>query len=119
MSNVLNKKHVVLFSFLNMYVVILFDLYYLIFPLFFSFCYVVNSAVSHRQINDISRPRDTGGGFLLEDDEDEFLNEERPIVNQPAPLFEEDRPHCEECKNEFVESYLYRNFDHPVCDDCR
>jgi hypothetical protein len=32
---------------------------------------------------------------------------------------EPDRPICKECKEEFDDSYLFQNFDHPVCDSCR
>uniref|UniRef100_A0A6V7JYT4 XPA C-terminal domain-containing protein n=1 Tax=Bracon brevicornis TaxID=1563983 RepID=A0A6V7JYT4_9HYME len=37
---------------------------------------------------------------------------------EPAPKFV-DLPICEECKKEFDNSYLLKNFDYSVCDNCR
>lgn len=41
------------------------------------------------------------------------------LTAEPAPVMEPDRPICKECKEEFDDSYLFQNFDHPVCDSCR
>ncbi|XP_076350159.1 DNA repair protein complementing XP-A cells homolog Xpac [Tachypleus tridentatus] len=58
------------------------------------------------------RPKDTGGGFLLEEDVPT-----RRVVVLPAPPVV--RPQCEECGNDFVHSYLSLHFNVLVCDSCR
>jgi len=63
---------------------------------------------------------DTGGGFLLEEKDlvipqDEELN----IVKELAAIAPTDAPKCIECKKDFSESFLYKNFDYHVCDACR
>ncbi|XP_035230232.1 DNA repair protein complementing XP-A cells homolog [Stegodyphus dumicola] len=76
--------------------------------------------VCQKEVNAISRPRDTGAGFFAEEDDTDLLAaEERPIVSTPAPLFSGDRPICIECKEEFNDSYLQTHFDFQVCDGCR
>lgn len=63
---------------------------------------------------------DSGGGFLLEEDDD--LDEAilREITEDPAPiLIESDKPTCLECSEKFSTSYLFETFDYPACDNCR
>ncbi|XP_037787670.1 DNA repair protein complementing XP-A cells-like [Penaeus monodon] len=69
---------------------------------------------------------DTGGGFFIEENEnpgneitDDDMDAAMKLVTEPAPLFEEDRPFCLECDHPFNNSFLFHNFDHPVCDQCR
>ncbi|XP_055953556.1 DNA repair protein complementing XP-A cells-like [Argiope bruennichi] len=76
-------------------------------------------AITQKEVNTISRPRDTGAGFFAEDDESDLNPENRPLVSTPAPLFSSDRPICLECNEEFNDSYLQTHFDHHVCDSCR
>lgn len=67
-----------------------------------------------------SRLIDTGGGFLIEQDElDEQASRSVTVSADPAPIIEPDRPHCLECDNPMADSYLYRWFLHAVCDTCR
>ncbi|XP_069960946.1 DNA repair protein complementing XP-A cells [Cherax quadricarinatus] len=65
---------------------------------------------------------DTGGGFFIEETDgisnDDMLTAMK-LVTDPAPLFEEDRPHCLDCDHPFDSSFLFKNFDHPTCDQCR
>lgn len=37
----------------------------------------------------------------------------------PAPVIHPDKPVCEDCGEEFSDSYLFRTFDHLACDGCR
>ncbi|ROT67242.1 putative DNA repair protein [Penaeus vannamei] len=69
---------------------------------------------------------DTGGGFFIEENEtpaneitDDDIDAAMKLVTEPAPLFEEDRPFCLECDHPFNNSFLFHNFDHRVCDQCR
>ncbi|XP_042893175.1 DNA repair protein complementing XP-A cells-like [Penaeus japonicus] len=69
---------------------------------------------------------DTGGGFFIEENEgptnefaDDDLEAAMKLVTEPAPLFEEDRPFCAECDHPFNNSFLFHNFNHSVCDQCR
>lgn len=64
---------------------------------------------------------DSGGGFLIEK---EIIsgtpeNVEKPEVVEeilPIPINYET---CTECNNQFIESYLLKNFAYSVCDKCR
>jgi len=63
---------------------------------------------------------DTGGGFLI--DENELLEEqskEVTVVQDPAPIVIPERPLCLECREPLHDSFLYRSFSHIVCDSCR
>ncbi|KAH0540305.1 DNA repair protein complementing XP-A cells homolog [Cotesia glomerata] len=60
---------------------------------------------------------DTGGGFLIEDDDD-LEQQMLKIEEIPAPIIE-NLPQCEECKKDFKDSYLLQKFDYAVCDACR
>ncbi|XP_033341520.1 DNA repair protein complementing XP-A cells homolog Xpac [Megalopta genalis] len=59
----------------------------------------------------------SGGGFLIEEDDD-LEDEMLKITEPPAPIIS-NLPHCEECQNEFKDSYLLQKFDLSVCDKCR
>lgn len=63
--------------------------------------------------------QNTGGGFLLEEDDDDSPLQSHEIHISQAPPIEEDRPHCDKCGVEFVDSFLSKNFDVYVCDNCR
>jgi len=72
--------------------------------------------------------KDTGGGFLIEEPASQRTNaelEEAELNNVLAAIVDdsEDLPldfkECIECKNGFVTSNLWVQFDHPVCDGCR
>ncbi|GLH03245.1 DNA repair protein complementing XP-A cells homolog [Gryllus bimaculatus] len=62
---------------------------------------------------------DTGGGFLLEENESEKKIDARTITELPGPILNPGQPTCLECQENFPDSYLYRSFDHSVCDSCR
>ncbi|XP_045495122.1 DNA repair protein complementing XP-A cells homolog isoform X2 [Colias croceus] len=66
--------------------------------------------------NCIPRAIDSGGGFLIEETEEEPL---RPVP-APAPIVHHtEQPHCLECERPFPQSYLFDTFDYSVCDECR
>ncbi|RMX45385.1 hypothetical protein pdam_00000843 [Pocillopora damicornis] len=67
----------------------------------------------------ISRVVDTGGGFLLDPEEDESQGERNNLVREPAPILYGDQLHCLECQKEFLTSYIYKYFEVYVCDKCR
>jgi len=61
---------------------------------------------------------DSGGGFFIE--ETDGKPDSRPvIVDTPGPILPFDQPNCEMCEKKFSDSYLFRTFDHVVCDNCR
>ncbi|KAK3858184.1 hypothetical protein Pcinc_035611 [Petrolisthes cinctipes] len=73
------------------------------------------------RIND-TKLIDTGGGFFIEEVEgvsQDDLEAAMQMVTEPVPLFDDERPRCVECTRKFNNSFLFHNFDHPVCDDCR
>ncbi|XP_037944915.1 DNA repair protein complementing XP-A cells homolog [Teleopsis dalmanni] len=66
---------------------------------------------------------DSGGGFLIEETHDklnenvpdtEKKNQEVETINIPITYQE-----CIECGDQFVDSFLYNNFQYSVCDKCR
>ncbi|XP_053988423.1 DNA repair protein complementing XP-A cells homolog [Hylaeus volcanicus] len=60
---------------------------------------------------------DSGGGFLIEENDD--LEEQMlQITAEPAPIVA-NLPCCDECKKEFKDSILLQTFDLTVCDKCR
>ncbi|KAK2169674.1 hypothetical protein LSH36_8g14036 [Paralvinella palmiformis] len=79
--------------------------------------YSLDHSQRSRQTKVPKQPVDTGGGFLLEEDD----TEPSPvnIVHPAPPLLGVDALLCEECNKEFMESYLYEKFDLPICDKCR
>ncbi|CAH3014653.1 unnamed protein product [Porites evermanni] len=63
---------------------------------------------------------DTGGGFLLDPDDEETLDiAQKNLVEDPAPVLGGHQIHCSECQKEFLTSYLYKHFEVSVCDNCR
>ncbi|XP_062063895.1 DNA repair protein complementing XP-A cells isoform X3 [Lepus europaeus] len=70
-------------------------------------------------VANVKAPRiiDTGGGFILEEEEEE--HKVGNIVHQPGPVLEFDYAICEECGKEFMDSYLMSHFDLATCDNCR
>ncbi|KAK4311545.1 hypothetical protein Pmani_016961 [Petrolisthes manimaculis] len=73
------------------------------------------------RIND-TKLIDTGGGFFIEEVEgvsQDDLDAALQMVTEPVPLFDDERPRCVECTRKFNNSFLFRHFDHPVCDDCK
>ncbi|XP_077989108.1 DNA repair protein complementing XP-A cells homolog [Glandiceps talaboti] len=63
---------------------------------------------------------DTGAGFLLEEENENDKDVDKiKIVEQPAPIIDDDRPSCEECNKQFSESYLLNHYNVDVCDGCR
>ncbi|XP_060537392.1 DNA repair protein complementing XP-A cells homolog [Cylas formicarius] len=63
--------------------------------------------------------KDTGGGFLLEEHENEPEESEYPLVQAEAPIIEPDRPECVECAKPFATSWLFEQFDCRCCDECK
>lgn len=62
-------------------------------------------------------PADSGGGFLLDDDEPALPPRARA---PPAPILDPaERPCCLDCERRFPQSYLFDTFGHNVCDECR
>ncbi|CAG9801701.1 unnamed protein product [Chironomus riparius] len=68
--------------------------------------------------------KDTNGGFLLDEVDHTVDEEERAAKIQK--LAEEDAMEvpvsyltCNECSEEFADSYLYKNFDFSCCDKCK
>lgn len=62
---------------------------------------------------------DTGAGFLLEEDPEEDVSAPVKIVHEPGPILGGDPFRCEDCGKGSQESYLFKHFEYPVCDDCR
>lgn len=62
--------------------------------------------------------KDTGGGFLLEEKDDDGNELVKPTVEDP-PILEFDRPICINCTAQFGKSWLFETFDYKVCDDCK
>ncbi|CAG9580821.1 unnamed protein product [Danaus chrysippus] len=71
----------------------------------------------HIEKKSIRPPVDSGGGFLLEAEEEESPPAPRaphaPIVHRP------DQPLCLHCGQPFPQSYLLDTFDYSACDGCR
>jgi DNA-repair protein complementing XP-A cells len=69
-----------------------------------------------------SAGRDTGGGFLLEEDEEEGATvggRDFKTVEDDAPALPDERMVCVECRKRFAESFLFSKFSFSVCDQCR
>jgi len=64
---------------------------------------------------------DTGGGFFLdeEDEEDKIKEALKPLESAPPPIMPPDQPECEDCGKDFAKSHLFTTFGHTVCDDCK
>ncbi|CAH2103068.1 unnamed protein product [Euphydryas editha] len=67
-----------------------------------------------------ARHVDTGGGFLLEEDEAQAAERSARPRAPPAPVVHRaEQPHCLLCERPFPQSYLFDTFDYSVCDACR
>lgn len=62
--------------------------------------------------------KDTGGGFLLEEEPDQPEEPVKITADEP-PIIDSDRPTCEKCDNLFASSWLYDCFECKVCDSCK
>ncbi|XP_050499169.1 DNA repair protein complementing XP-A cells homolog [Diabrotica virgifera virgifera] len=62
--------------------------------------------------------KDTGGGFLLEEN-DEPDELELLLAQEEAPILELDRPECGVCNKTFASSWLFDKFDYKCCDACK
>nr|XP_054754316.1 DNA repair protein complementing XP-A cells-like [Lytechinus pictus] len=61
---------------------------------------------------------DTGAGFLLEEGDEDPLDIV-PVPQEPGPVLGGDPLRCDECGRGFQDSYLFKHFEHTVCDECR
>ncbi|XP_028411272.1 DNA repair protein complementing XP-A cells homolog [Dendronephthya gigantea] len=66
-----------------------------------------------------SRTLDTGGGFLLDIDDQIEAEKELNVVFEPGPELGAEQLKCAECGKSFLESFLHKNFSVTVCDSCR
>ncbi|XP_066158137.1 DNA repair protein complementing XP-A cells homolog isoform X1 [Euwallacea fornicatus] len=67
-----------------------------------------------------TRYKDTGGGFLLEENPEQSEQDELSIVPPEAPpIVEPDRPECRDCHKLFATSWLFDNFGCKCCDECK
>lgn len=68
---------------------------------------------------------DSHAGFFIEDDPNSVDN--RPVVYENHEIIRTSHPDqpdttgmaCNECKMNFLSSFLHKNFDEPICDECR
>ena len=60
---------------------------------------------------------DSGGGFLIEEDNSVPVKVKR--VEEPAPVISGELSLCLECDKPFLDSYLLATYDFSVCDKCR
>ncbi|XP_031553476.1 DNA repair protein complementing XP-A cells homolog [Actinia tenebrosa] len=67
----------------------------------------------------LSRVVDSGGGFLLDAEEEELSRAPINIVEQPAPILGGHQLVCTICNKEFMDSLIFRIFDECICDSCR
>lgn len=63
--------------------------------------------------------KDTGGGFLLEETEENENLMPAITKTQEPPIIECDRPFCLMCEKSFATSWLLETFDYKVCDECK
>ncbi|TRY85735.1 hypothetical protein DNTS_031918 [Danionella cerebrum] len=76
------------------------------------------SALEGATSGKVAKTIDSGAGFFIEEDTAEEQQQKR-IVQQPAPVMEPDYLLCEDCQKPFMDSYLSNSFDLSVCDKCR
>lgn len=67
----------------------------------------------------IPRSIDTGGGFLVEDEEALEHVSASDLVEEPAPILDGPKDTCIDCNKKFSESRLYKHFEISVCDTCK
>ncbi|ENN81137.1 hypothetical protein D910_01965 [Dendroctonus ponderosae] len=64
--------------------------------------------------------KDTGGGFLLEENLEAPEEPQAVTVAQPeAGIIEPDRPECRNCEKPFATSWLFDTFNCRCCDECK
>lgn len=69
-----------------------------------------------------TRYKDSGGGFLIEES---TASQQPKQDDEPAKIIHTEATHpiqtyeCQDCKEEFLDSYLQTNFNYLVCDKCR
>lgn len=63
-----------------------------------------------------SKVVDSGGGFLLEEEE---VEPDKLLEDLPGAFLDGDLLLCDECLKPFTESFLYSKFELSVCDGCR
>ncbi|XP_068912313.1 DNA repair protein complementing XP-A cells homolog [Tenebrio molitor] len=61
--------------------------------------------------------KDTGGGFLLEEEPEKEFSDN--LVTQEPPVLEPDQPICKKCKKPFAVSWLFDNFLFKCCNSCK
>lgn len=66
-----------------------------------------------------SKFKDTGGGFLLEENPEETDTDDLPVAQTEAAIAEPDRPECRTCETPFATSFLFDTFDCKCCDNCK
>lgn len=71
-----------------------------------------------------TRFKDSGGGFLIE--ESAIAQDKKPAENEgPVKIVHTQATHpilnhkCQDCGEDFIDSYLQTNFSFMVCDNCR
>ena len=69
------------------------------------------------RISFLFRIIDSGGGFLIEEDNTVPIKVRK--VEEPAPVISGELTLCLECDKPFLDSYLLRTYDYSVCDKCR
>ncbi|XP_077061283.1 DNA repair protein complementing XP-A cells [Siphateles boraxobius] len=78
-----------------------------------------SSAIEGATCAKVAKTIDSGAGFFIEEETAEDEQQEKRVVQQPAPVMEPDYLMCEECQKPFMDSYLSNSFDLSVCDKCR
>ena len=64
----------------------------------------------------VSKGKDSGGGFLLEDDDDD---DEKQFDDKQQNVEPTDQVKCDGCSKEFISSFLRKNFNANICNECR
>jgi len=75
-----------------------------------------------KKISSQQQPRivDSGGGFFIEEeDENQSSSQPAPVMETLGPILPYDQPSCQTCEKKFGDSFLFRTFEHEVCDNCR
>lgn len=60
---------------------------------------------------------DSGGGFLIEEDDSVPVKVKK--VEEPAPVLAGELNICLDCDTPFLDSYLLNTYNYSVCDKCR
>lgn len=81
-----------------------------------------NSQAVSKMVSQQPKLVDTGGGFFIEEEEETenaVSNKQKQIAEELGPILPHEQPSCQMCQGKFSDSYLFRTFDHVVCDNCR